>query len=136
VPQRTPIALIIDDSCPLIHVYRHHVAAIHKDPPLTRDGRELVETIPNEFLDRFCDVAERRGLAGKFSIVPAPADLGNVVQGIAGFDPALTRQWLDTTRNRLGARFDFSPEMLTHVFAVDLSTGDHSEESESVWSQS
>ena len=132
---RKPITLLVDDSCPLIHVYRHHWVDVHHRPPTTADGRPLLDIIPNDFLDRFCDVVERHGMAGKFSIVPMPAGKGDIVHGIAGFDPQLTRQWLDTARTRLAGRFDFTPEGLTHNLAVDLSSGSFFEQGESVWSQ-
>jgi len=134
--KRTPIALLVDDGCPLIHVYRNHWVDVHARAPLTDDGRPLLEIIPNAFLDRFCDVVARHGMAGKFSIVPAPAGLGDVVQGITGFDPHLTRAWLDTARTRLGGRFDFCPEGLTHNLAVDLATGKALPQGEAAWSQS
>src|SRR5262245_7227054 len=117
---KKPIALLVDDSCPLIHVYRHHWVDVHKHPAATSDGRPLLDIIPNDFLDRFCDVVNRHNMAGKFSIVPEPAGLGDIVRGIRGFDPQLTRQWLDTTRERLSTQFDFTPEGLTHNLAVDL----------------
>src|SRR5689334_14801899 len=120
---RIPITLLVDDSCPLIHVYRHHWVDVHHRPPTTADGRPLLDIVPNDFLDRFCDVIERHGMAGKFSIVPMPAGKGDIVHGIAGFDPQLTRQWLDTARTCLADRFDFTPEGLTHNLAVDLSSG-------------
>ena len=120
--KRVPIALLIDDSCPLVHVYRYHWEDVHKKAPMTDDGRPLLDVVPNSFLDRFCDVVQRHGMAGKFSIVPAPAGLGDVVHGIEGFDPQLTRAWLTTVQTRLGARFDFCPEGLTHNLAVDLKT--------------
>jgi len=123
MPNRVPIALLVDDSCPLIHVYRRHWEDVHQKAPLTDDGRPLLDIIPNSFLDRFCDVVQQHGMAGKFSIIPAPAGLGDVVRGIEGFDPALTRAWLDTTQTRLGPRFDFCSEGLTHNLAVDLKTG-------------
>jgi hypothetical protein len=132
---RTPIALLVDDGCPLIHVYRNHWVDVHQRAPLTEDGRPLLEIIPNAFLDHFCDLVERHGMAGKFSIVPAPAGLGDVVQGIAGFDSQLTRDWLDTARARLGRRFDFCPEGLTHNLAVDLATGAMLPQGEAAWSQ-
>jgi hypothetical protein len=133
---RIPLTLLVDDSCPLIHVYRNHWVDVHKHAPLTDDGRPLLEFVPNAFLDRFCDVVERHGMAGKFSIVPAPAGLGDIGQGIAGFDPRLTRAWLDTAKTRLSDRFDFCPEGLTHNLAVDLATGDFYPEGEAIWSQS
>ncbi len=129
-----PIALLVDDSCPHVHLYYHHRLVAGR-APLTADGRPLVETIPNGFLDRFCAVVERHGLAGKFSIVPAPAGLGDVAQGIRGYGPALTRQWLATAQARLSGRFDFAPEMLTHAQAVDLPGGGLLPENENDWSQ-
>lgn len=134
--QRVPISVIVDDSCPLIHVYRCHHVDVHGGPARTRDGRELVEHIPNAFLDRFCDVVERWGMAGKFSVVPAPGGLGDVVRGIEGFDPQLTRDWIGTARRRLSARWDFCSEGITHNLAVNLETGGFFEEGENGWSQS
>src|SRR5512141_2434364 len=122
-PDKTPITLLVDDSCPLIHVFRAHWVDVHNHPPLTRYGQPLLEVVPNDFLDRFCDVVDRHGMAGKFSIVPMPAGKGDIVHGIEGFDPQVTRQWLDTARKRLSPRFDFTPEGLTHNLAVNLSSG-------------
>jgi hypothetical protein len=130
-----PICLLVDDSCPFVHIYRYHWQDVHRRRPETDDGRPLVDLVPSDFLDRFCEVVERWGLAGKFSIVPAPAGLGDVASGIAGQDPALTRAWLDTARRRLGKRFDFCPEGITHNLAVDLATGGSLEQGESDWSQ-
>jgi hypothetical protein len=73
-------------------------------------------------------------MAGKFSIVPAPGGLGDVVQGIAG-DPEGTRAWLETAKRRLSARFDFTPEGITHNLAVNLETGEYFPQGESEWSQ-
>lgn len=117
---RVPISLVIDDGCPFIHLYRHHLPDAHGREALTGDGVRLVDEIPSEFLDEFADVAERHGIAGKFSIVPMPAGRGDIVRGIDGHPVEETRQWIETARTRLGPRFDFCPEMLTHDFAVDL----------------
>lgn len=132
---KIPIALLIDDSCPLVHVYRHHWVDVHNKPATTNDGRPLLDIIPNDFLDRFCDVVERHGMAGKFSIVPAPARKGDIVRGIEGYDPQITRDWLNTARTRLSARFDFTPEGITHNLAIDLKTGEDIPQGEAIWSQ-
>lgn len=130
-----PIALLVDDPTPHLHLYRHHLAAIHPENLVDAAGVELAETIPDAFLDRFADVAEARGIKGKFSIVPAPMWRGDVVRGIDGFDPALTRAWLETAKRRLGPLFDFGPEMINHSWAEDLATGRPLGESEHDWSQ-
>ncbi len=132
---RRPITLLVDDSCPLIHVYRFHWEDVHKRPPYTDDGRLLLDIIPNEFLERFCDVVEAHGIAGKFSIVPAPAGRGDIVSGIEGADAAVTREWLDTAKRRLSARFDFCPEGITHNLTVNLRDGGYFDAGESIWSQ-
>lgn len=132
---RTPITFLVDDSCPLVHVYRCHWMDVHHKPPFTEDGRPMLETIPNAFLDRFCDVVGEHGMAGKFSIVPAPGGKGDIVRGIEGHDPALTREWLDKMQRRLAARFDFCPEGITHNLAVNLAGGGYFDQGESDWSQ-
>ncbi|MCZ6681305.1 MAG: hypothetical protein O7E52_29145 [Candidatus Poribacteria bacterium] len=130
-----PITFLVDDSCPLIHVYRFHKEEVHGSPPYTDDGRLLLDSIPNEFLDRFCDVVERHGIAGKFSIIPAPAGRGDILSGIEDYHPSVTREWMDTAKRRLSERFDFCPEMITHNLTADLSTGGYFDEGESTWSQ-
>ena len=104
-------------------------------PPTTGYGAPLHDAVPNAFLDRFCDVMERHGIKGKFSIVPAPARMGDVARGIEGFDPALTFEWIATVKRRLDRLCDFCPEGITHNFAIDLATGEDIPLGESQWSQ-
>lgn len=129
-----PITLLVDDPCPLVHVYRYHLEHVHAEEPRTRDGRPLLDVIPNEFLDAFCDVVEGYELRGKFSIVPAPAGRGDIVEGVNG-DLDATLKWLAIAKRRLGGAFDFCPEGITHDLAVDLATGTPLEKGESRWSQ-
>lgn len=135
VPNFVPISLIVDDGCPLVHLYRHHLPDAHDKEPLTGDGVRLVDEIPTAFLTEYCDVVERHGIAGKFSVVPMPAGRGDVVRGIAGHPVEETRDWMNTVRARLADRFDFSPEMLTHDFAVNLADGSMLPETELEWSR-
>jgi hypothetical protein len=130
----TPITLLVDDSCPLVHVFRCHWKDVHHRPPTTEDGRPLIEQVPNAFLDQFCDTVDRWGMAGKFSIVPAPGGEGDILRGVAG-DPEGTRAWLATAMRRLPPRFDFTPEGITHNLAVNLETGGYFPQGESEWSQ-
>ena len=76
-------------------------------------------------------MVEAYQIAGKFSIVPAPAGKRDIMTRIAGYSPLLTRQWLDTANHRLSARFDFCPEGITHNLAVGLSTGSYLDQGES-----
>ncbi len=133
---RTPLALLVDDPTPLVHLYRHHVYDLEPGQAgtPTGDGRPLAETIPNEFLTKFCDLVAARGIRGKFSIVPAPAMRGDIVRGIAGYPPELTRAWLEEVR-RLAPAMDFGPEMINHSYALDLATGAQLGETEHTWSQ-
>ncbi len=133
--RKVPVCFLVDDSCPLIHVFWFHRKPVEGKGPFTGDGRELVKDVPNSFLDRFCDVVSKHHIAGKISIVPAPGGVGDIVNGIPGYDHSLITEWLNTARTRLSDRFDFSPEMLTHNKALDLKTGVWSEENEAVWSQ-
>jgi hypothetical protein len=118
-----------------VHVFACHWRDVHHKPLVRPDGRPMPLWIPNSFLDRFCDVVERRGMAGKFSIVPAPGGLGDVVNGIADHDPALTRQWLETMQRRLSPRWSFCSEGITHNLAADLTNGGYFPEGENAWSQ-
>lgn len=131
-----PVCLLVDDPTPLVHLYRHHIHDLEPAKPGARtgDGRPLVETIPNAFLTKFCDVVVERGIKGKFSIVPAPMGRGDVVRGVEGHPAEATHAWMREAR-RLAPFMDFSPEMITHSYAVDLATGDPLSETEHEWSQ-
>lgn len=117
--QRVPISLNIDDPAPIVSVYYDHI-----ESHMTADGRPLAKTIPNAFLDRFCDVIEINGIRGKFSVVPQPAGRGDITKGIPGYPDSLLTEWLDTVRIRVAPRFSVCPEMLTHHMAVNLATGE------------
>ena len=128
--KKIPISLVVDDPAPFISVYYYH-----RKPPVTLDGRELVKYVPNEFMERFCKLVERTGIKGKFTIIPAPAYLGDVVRGIEGFPPEETQKWMDMAKKYLDGKFSFGPEILTHVNAMDIETGEDLGEYEWHWSQ-
>jgi len=108
---KTPIMLIIDDGTP------------------------VTDYFPMPFLDQFCDLMERYGVRGKFSIIPMPTGYGDIIRGIKGHDKALTDRWLATARARLGGSFDFCPEILTHGKVVNLQTGELLPIEEHEWSR-
>ena len=126
--KKVPISLIIDDPAPVISVH-----AIHAKTPLTKDGRPRVPTFSNARLFEFCDIIERHGIKGKFSIVPMPGNKGDILGGIDGVSSHDLEEWLDTVRTRVTPLFSVGPEMLSHHKAVDLATGLPLDEREDAW---
>lgn len=127
--KKVPISLIIDDPAPRVFVYYEH-----SHTKMTKDGRPLVDNVPNEFLFKFCDVMEKYGIKGKYSVVPIPGGRGRIDEGIPGFRYSEIQEWLDTVKSRVGKYFDFCPEILTHAGYMDLATGKMMEEWENKWS--
>ena len=127
---KTPISLIIDDPAPRVFVFYEHAPK-----RTTEDGRPLLDAVPNQFLYDFCAVMERRGLRGKFSVVPMPGGRGDIVLGIPGFPDSEIREWLDVVRDRVSKHFSICPEMLTHAQAVDLENGGFFGVNEKVWAR-
>lgn len=126
--KRLPISLIIDDPAPVVSVYYTHLGKT-----VTEDGRPLLEYVPNSLLDAFCDVVERNGIKGKYSVIPMPGNRGDIVNGIDNVDMALVKEWIDTVQKRLVPAFTVGPEMLTHNWAVDLATGKAMDLNERDW---
>jgi len=127
---KTPISLIIDDPAPIISV--QYEGTSHK---FTKYGKPLMPTFPNSYLDTFCDIAERWGMRGKFSVVPMPGNKGDVVNGLHGVPDEELQQWLGTVRKRLVPSFSICPEMLTHCNAIDLESGEELNMDECQWSK-
>lgn len=125
---KLPISLIIDDPAPRVFVFYEHASR-----RITDDGRPLLSEVPNSFLYDFCDVMERFGLRGKFSVVPMPGGRGDIVNGIPGFPDSEIQEWLDVVRARVAQNFSLCPEMLTHAGAVDLATGTLLDINEKQW---
>lgn len=126
--KKVPIALVIDDPAPVISVYY-----THHDKTVTEDGRPLLEYYPNSTLDLFCDIIEKHGIKGKFSVVPMPGNRGDLVSGIDGVDASDMKYWMDTVKSRVMPAFSVGPEMLTHNKAVDLSSGKIIDINECIW---
>ena len=126
---KTPISLIIDDPAPVISTYYECALSgttnfpYAKERQETKDGRPLLRKFPHKLLLDFCDVVERYGIKGKFSVVPMPGNRGNIVDGIDGVSEDEKREWIETVQKRIAPAFSIGPEMLSHNLAVDLETG-------------
>lgn len=123
-----PISLIIDDPAPVLSVYFTHAGT-----DKTKDGRPLLEYVPNALLNKFCDVVERNGIKGKYSVVPMPGNRGDLINGISGVSMEDMKEWIDTVQHRLMPAFTVGPEMLTHNFAVNLADGSALPQTEREW---
>ena len=129
-----PISFIVDDPAPLINVYWWHVAGRSSDgTPLLKSGEPVVRDVPVDFIRRFTDVIKRRGIRGKFSVLPIPAGLGPITAGWPRCDRRGLEDWLSVARERVAPQMDITPEILTHAQAVDLSTMCLLDENERDW---
>jgi len=129
-----PVTLIIDDAAPCINVYRWHAAEAQKtDKPTLMSGEPVVREVPVTFAAELAEVLQRRGIKGKFTVLPCPAGLGSIAQGLQGYPQADVERWLAIVRREIAPRMDITPEILTHVKAVDLATHTLLPENESRW---
>ncbi len=126
--KKIPITLKIDDPAPVVSVYYSHAKKRKTDY-----GAELIKYYPNSIIHTFCDIIEKRGIKGKFSIVPAAGNYGDIINGFEGVDNADKDEWLDTVKKRVTPLFDICPEMLTHNYAVDIKTGNVLDMNERDW---
>lgn len=132
---RTPLALIVDDSCPVINLTYYWIRqrqawkARHapQAPFNPGDGDPaklslVPQTIPADFAVKWGEWCGEQGVRGKFSLVPYPAGVARVDQGFADFPRTEFDRWLDAYRTVLCPNFDLTCEMLTHTHVVDLQT--------------
>ncbi|MGO8747816.1 MAG: hypothetical protein ACLQNE_17725 [Thermoguttaceae bacterium] len=130
-----PVTLIIDDAAPCINVYRWHAAERQKmDKPTLKSGEPVVRDVPVAFAAELAEVLRRRGIKGKFSVLPYPAGLGSIAQGLQGYSQADVDRWLAIVRREIAPRMDITPEILTHTKALDLATHTLLSENEREWS--
>jgi hypothetical protein len=138
---RTPLALIIDDSCPVINkayywIKQRHEWRMKHAPDSAPSGWEvhydklgsMPNTIPAAFAERWGQWCGEQGIKGKFSMVPFPAGVGRIDKGFPGFPESELRDWLHVAKDVIGTNFDLTPEMLTHTHVVDLKTWQLTEE--------
>jgi hypothetical protein len=132
---RTPLALIVDDSCPVINLtyfwinqrqawkakLRPHEGFKESDGDPAK--MHLVpETIPADFAVKWGDWCAEEGVKGKFSMVPYPAGVARIDQGFPGYPRQEFDAWMNAYRNNIWPNFDLTCEMLTHTHVVDLQT--------------
>jgi len=129
-----PITFIVDDPGPLVNVFWWHVAArSDSDVPRLNSGEPVVRDVPVDFLSEFADVIARRGIGGKFTVLPCPGALGKISEGWPGCDRRALDEWITITRKEIMPAMDITPEIHTHAAALDLDTMQPLGENERDW---
>src|SRR3982751_258642 len=87
--ERTPLAWIIDDSTCLVNLNRFSVPQFAATYPerYKQDWRSMPYEIPDAFVRRFAEWAQREGVKGKYSVVPFPACVGRLDRELPGWTP-------------------------------------------------
>ena len=138
---RTPLSLIIDDSCPVINkayywIKQRHDWRLRHRPNSAPSGWEkhydklsrMPNSIPASFAEQWGQWCGEQGIKGRFSMIPFPAGVGRIDQGFPGFPSSELAEWLRVTKNIIWKCFDLTPGMLTHTHVVDLKTWQLTEE--------
>lgn len=138
---RTPLSLIIDDSCPVINkayywIQQRHDWRLRCRPDTPPSGWEtqydklasMPRAVPADFAAEWGEWCGEQGIRGKFSMVPFPAGVGRIDRRFDGFPERELAEWLRVTKEIIHPNFDITPEMLTHTRVVDLRTWQLTEE--------
>jgi hypothetical protein len=119
---RVPLSLIIDDATVLLNLNYFWM----RDRNPVDDGKRRWQDVPvvhpESFTRDFAEWCLEEGLRGKFSVVPCPAALGRIDQGLPLFSRAQQESWLRMCRETIAPAFDITPEMMTHTVVVDPQT--------------
>lgn len=132
---RTPLSLIIDDSCPVINkAYywirqrlewrrQRGIASALWGWERHADKLEVMpQTIPATFARRWGEWCAEQGIRGKFSLIPYPAGVARIDEGFPGFPSEEFDAWIRAVEEVIHPHFDITAEMLTHTRVVDLDT--------------
>jgi hypothetical protein len=119
---RVPLSLIIDDSAALLNLNYFFIRDRNAHTSENRRWEDVPVVIPERFTREWAEWCAQAGVRGKFSVVPCPAGLGRVDQGLPLFGQKQLDSWLRMCRDAIVPSFDITPEMLTHTYVLDLQT--------------
>jgi len=119
---RVPLSLIIDDSTVLVNLNYFFLRDRNLADGQHRRWQDVPVVHPESFTREFAEFCLAHGVRGKFSVVPCPAALGRIDQGLPLFSRAQQESWLAMCRELIVPAFDITPEMITHTFVVGLQT--------------
>ncbi|MGC9316927.1 MAG: hypothetical protein ACP5KN_02680 [Armatimonadota bacterium] len=116
---RVPLSLIIDDSTVLVNLNYLFMRDRNRVDGQDRRWEDVPVAHPESFTREFAEFCLEAGVRGKFSVVPCPAALGRIDEGLPLFDRRQQESWLEMCRELIVPAFDITPEMMTHTKVVD-----------------
>lgn len=119
---RVPLSLIVDDSAPVVNLNYFFLRDRIRATGQHQRWEDVPVSIPESFTREWAEWCLAHGVKGKYSVVPCPAGLGRIDQGLPAFDTGQLESWLAMCRETIVPHFDITPEMLTHTFILDLET--------------
>ena len=119
---RVPLSLIIDDSTVLVNLNYFWMRDRNPVDGENRRWEDVPVVHPEAFTREFAQFCLEEGVRGKFSVVPCPAALGRIDEGLPLFSKAQQESWLRMCRELIVPAFDITPEMMTHTVVVDPKT--------------
>ena len=119
---RVPLSIIFDDSTLLVNLNYFFMRDRSRFNGEKHRWEDVPVVHPESFTREFAEWCLEEGVKGKFSVVPCPAALGRIDQGLPLFSQAQQESWLQLCRELIMPNYDITPEMLTHTFVLDLET--------------
>ncbi len=122
---RVPLALIIDDSTCLVNLAHFAIPQFAEVFPsrYLQDWKSLPREIPDAFVRRFGEWCGEHGVKGKYSIVPYPACVGWIDRELPGWSRRELNSSLELVRTLMTPNFEIHPEMVSHTWVIDPTTG-------------
>jgi len=119
---RVPLSIIFDDSTVLVNLNYFWMRDRNPVDGENRRWEDVPVVHPESFTREFAEWCLENGVRGKFSVVPCPAALGRIDEGLPLFSRAQQESWLQMCREVIVPAFDITPEMITHSWVVDVDT--------------
>jgi len=119
---RVPLSIIFDDSTLLVNLNYFFMRDRNLVDGENRRWEDVPVVHPESFTREFAEWCLEHGVRGKFSVVPCPAALGRIDEGLPLFSRAQQESWLRMCRELIVPAFDITPEMMTHTVVVNPQT--------------
>lgn len=119
---RVPLSIIFDDSTVLVNLNYFFMRDRNLVDGENRRWQDVPVVHPESFVREFAEWCLEHGVRGKFSVVPCPAALGRIDEGLPLFSKAQQESWLQMCREVITPAYDITPEMITHTVVVDPKT--------------